>query len=440
MISIEEINRYPELNSFISANNDAEREQCAKQLCRIYTVMNNILLYSENLSPMGIVAGLGLLEHFIILEKVYHPLSREDAAGSLMKAATGGHLNILNHLLEHYLATLTGSYMYSAMLMAIRVENISFLNRLLEIPVFEQMFLQNSPVMFINAYKTLNTTIVKRILTYPKCLEFADNNGNKYTQTPLLEFILEKITHTRTLKMNQTDEDELHVFDVALNEGVLCFYMLRNLIRRNSPTLQTSIQFLLNIPSVRKLAHTEVTPGKSNELFRLALDVNNYSAEKQLCLIPSVRESAEKNDFYGNEAAFERHKNRRMQFEASLSCITMLQAIYPAPRAMPRQFENSHAEHMYAMFYKTFITEILGIVFSYLKPLPQADHLSEDLRFVFKSKAVLLAQDSRLFHRLIETPEPEDEHVNSIQASDFFFIKRISSPEMNLVLPIPKSF
>ena len=97
----------------------------------------------------------------------------------------------------------------------------------------------------------------------------------------------------------------------------------------------------------------------------------------------------------------------------------MLQAIYPAPRSMPRQFENSHAEHMHTMFYKTFITEILGIVFSYLKPLPQAEHLSEDLRFVCKAKTVLLAQDSRLFHRLIETPEPEDEHVNSIQASDF---------------------
>ncbi len=66
------------------------------------------------------------------------------------------------------------------------------------------------------------------------------------------------------------------VFDVgSQREARLLFYMARQLIRVNDPEDRDDLLFLLCIPSVRALAHTEVTEGMPNELLRSALLLGN---------------------------------------------------------------------------------------------------------------------------------------------------------------------
>lgn len=53
--------------------------------------------------------------------------------------------------------------------------------------------------------------------------------------------------------------------------------------------------FLLDIPAVKALAHTELTPDQSNELLRLALFVDNQQATTILLNIPEIRFLAEQD-------------------------------------------------------------------------------------------------------------------------------------------------
>jgi hypothetical protein len=410
MISVEEINRYPELHDFINAESTAERELYAKQLRSSYLVMNDISMFRENLSPIGIIAGLGLPEHFKILERVEHLLFTQEIPQALMKAIQGGQLNIVHYLLEQDLTQLNRSSIYSSLLMAIRTNSSAIFNRLLDMYKFEQMLIEKSSEIFTHACRILNNPlIIKKLLSYSSCFSLANKNESICNPTYLLEFIRDKLSALHELESHQ-----LHA-----HECVFYFYVLKTLIRTSSSLWHDEIKFLLQIPTVRALVHTEITLGQPNELFRLALSVQNYSAEKALSLIPAVIKHAEQNHFYGDEEALIRHKNRRMQFEASVSCITMLQALYPARRSMPRLFENDRAAHIHYMYRKTFITEILGHVFSYLTPPRQMPSVKENMDFVIKAKTMLLAQDSRLFHHAMK--ETETAEISIDQTPGHFF-------------------
>jgi hypothetical protein len=93
------------------------------------------------------------------------------------------------------------------------------------------------------------------------------------------------------------------VFNITDPEQAkICFYLMRNLVRRNDRALDDDLRFLLSIPAVKALAHQEVTPGRPNELIRFALTTNNQEAASILLTIPAVRELAEQHDYYRGEA------------------------------------------------------------------------------------------------------------------------------------------
>ncbi|STY28675.1 ankyrin repeat protein [Legionella wadsworthii] len=142
------------------------------------------------------------------------------------------------------------------------------------------------------------THLINYLLSIAHAFAFADQHYNEYFVQVSL-FVTNKLSELQLQKRTVEQENPYAVFDITNpDESKLLFYILRNLIRQNDPARRDDILFLLNIPSVKALAHTEVTPHKSNELLRLALSLENESAAEILMGIPAVREMAVQNNFY----------------------------------------------------------------------------------------------------------------------------------------------
>ncbi len=139
--------------------------------------------------------------------------------------------------------------------------------------------------------------IIERFLSYPKVFSYAEEHVREYSHF-VNPFIDNKISSLRAKQSNQEQQDPNGVFNIIDPiEAQLLFFVLRNLIRRNQPSVQDDILFLLNIPSIRALAHT-----KNNALLRLALNPTpNPGVIGLLLNIDAVRQLAERNDFYRAE-------------------------------------------------------------------------------------------------------------------------------------------
>lgn len=77
------------------------------------------------------------------------------------------------------------------------------------------------------------------------------------------------------------------------SKAQLYFYILRHLIRQNSPEYLLDIQFLLTLPNIRDLAHAV-----NNELLRLSMRIRNTQATSLLLRLPEVLRLAQQADFY----------------------------------------------------------------------------------------------------------------------------------------------
>lgn len=76
----------------------------------------------------------------------------------------------------------------------------------------------------------------------------------------------------------------------------VCFYLIRNIIRRNDRAYDKELAYLLQIPAVRQLAHQEITKGQTNELYKLALKIGNLPAATLLLTIPEVQMASHEID------------------------------------------------------------------------------------------------------------------------------------------------
>ncbi len=132
-----------------------------------------------------------------------------------------------------------------------------------------------------------------------KCFAYAEAHVEEFGKASVNPFIAQYLT---TLHREALNVPATGVFDIQNSEQAkICFYIVRNLIRRNDRALDDEIKFLLNLPSVKALAHTAVTSGQSNELVRLALTTGNQEAASILLNIPEVRSLTEENNYYRAE-------------------------------------------------------------------------------------------------------------------------------------------
>ncbi|WP_115705708.1 ankyrin repeat domain-containing protein [Legionella sainthelensi] len=139
-------------------------------------------------------------------------------------------------------------------------------------------------------------SMVHYLLNNPTVFAHAETSQNGFFDRYIELFVVQKMTALRTQQQQAKTDNMDIIFDVIdPNEAKLLFYIARNLIRRNDQRLSDDLCFLLDIPAVKALAHTELTPDQSNELLRLALFVDNQQATTILLNIPEIRFLAEQD-------------------------------------------------------------------------------------------------------------------------------------------------
>ena len=220
------------------------------------------------------------------------------------EAAQNGHLHIVERLMAlapDKVQDMIAAYAYEAFREAARNGHLHIIERLMALaPDKVQTMIANC------GYSTIRESFFRHhacLLRIPFALAYAEMHEMEYGERYVHPFIDDKLTTLRA-KKTRVEEDNPHaVFDIAdTTEAELCFYMLRNLIRRNDSALRDNIIFLLGIPAVKALAHTEVTRGEPNELLCLALSYNNRMAAGLLDAIPAVHDLAVRNHYYHVEA------------------------------------------------------------------------------------------------------------------------------------------
>lgn len=145
--------------------------------------------------------------------------------------------------------------------------------------------------------------IVDFLLALPVVFAWAEQHEQEYGALYVHPFMAAKLEALRAQKNRMEQENPDAVFDIANDEEArLLFLFARNLIRRTDNALRDDLHFLLEIPAVKALAHTEVTPQMPNELLRLAMSVNNEGAAALLLTIPAVHALALQNNYYHNES------------------------------------------------------------------------------------------------------------------------------------------
>jgi hypothetical protein len=143
---------------------------------------------------------------------------------------------------------------------------------------------------------------IKYLLLNPSCLAHAEMHPFEYGNY-VNPFINNQISSLKQRSLAVEADNPNAVFNLTSPDEIQsCFYIMRNLIRRNDRTLDEELLFLLSIPAVKALAHTALTPNQPNELVRLALTTGNTEAADILLSIPAVRDLAQAANFYRDEA------------------------------------------------------------------------------------------------------------------------------------------
>ena len=134
-----------------------------------------------------------------------------------------------------------------------------------------------------------NPMVMQRLLSFAEGFSYAeDAPDSSYRYEYAEPFAMEKI---RSLRLQRASLEASHpdaVFDITdANEAKLCFYIIRNIIRRTRRSSNVDdLLFLLAIPSVKALVHQPITPHYPNELLSFALDYDHIQAAKILIKVP----------------------------------------------------------------------------------------------------------------------------------------------------------
>ncbi len=222
-------------------------------------------------------------------------------------AALGGRLPVMERLMvlaPSKVQEMIAARDYAAFWEAARGGHLPVMERLMVLAPskVQEMIAAENYCALSNAATRGQISIVTRFLSYPSVFAHAEMHMHEYARH-VNRFVAERLIALRAQKNTLEQGGSNAVFDITdANEANLSFYVLRNLIRRNEPALQDDILFLLNIPSVRALAHMEVTPHQPNELLQLALTTNNQNAIGLLLNIPAVHQLAVQNNYYQAEA------------------------------------------------------------------------------------------------------------------------------------------
>ena len=267
------------------------------------------MIAASNFSAFGGAAANG---HLHVIEKliklapnhIQEMIEARDFA-AFREAAEKGHLHVIEKLIElapDRIQEMIAASRFYAFRLATANGHIHVIKKLIELaPDRIQEMIAASNFAAFRSMTRHNIIYATTWLKYPNVFAYAEMHQQEYGEMVQL-FIQKTLAQLREEQAQAIAENENAVFNVSDGEQAKqCFYMLRNLIRRNDAQLLDDIRLLMDIPSVKALLHTAVTPNQPNELVRLALSLGNRNAAALLLNVPAVRQLAEQNDFYRQE-------------------------------------------------------------------------------------------------------------------------------------------
>ncbi|KTD56826.1 ankyrin repeat protein [Legionella sainthelensi] len=144
------------------------------------------------------------------------------------RAAENGHLDILHYLEEKSSAE-----------------------------TLQDMIAEGNFYSFRYAAANKHFDVTNHLLSHASVFSYAEAHQYEYQQPHVTPFIENKLTELRARQQQMQARYQDAVFDVtSTEEAKLLFYIVRNLIRRNNAGLTEDLRYLLEIPSVKALAHT----------------------------------------------------------------------------------------------------------------------------------------------------------------------------------------
>lgn len=184
----------------------------------------------------------GHLDTLIWIKKIYPNQFSIMTKSAFFFAACHGHLHILNWFKEQ-----------------LTTAELTF------------MITEHNNEGFRAARDSRKPEVVNWMLLNPQCFAYAECHTNKYTKESVNLFIKDTLNELH-LEYESNPNQPFDIQDPQKAE--LCFYLIRNYIRKNDRNLNKEIQFLLDIPRVRAL----VDQDKNKELLSLAVSLCNREA------------------------------------------------------------------------------------------------------------------------------------------------------------------
>ncbi|MFA6302354.1 MAG: ankyrin repeat domain-containing protein [Legionella sp.] len=204
-------------------------------------------------------------------------------------AARNGHLEVLKWLAEHVpdqLQSLIEYGGYSAFVSACENNHLDVVYWLQEQQpnMIDNLVAKRNYSVYQRALANGHHHIINHLLHNPQFLAVAD--GDPGCAVPINRFKQE------FMDILHQQHDEIR----DPKQATVCFYLIRNIIRRNDRAYDNELAYLLQIPAVRQLAHQEITKGQTNELYKLACKIGNLPAATQLLTIPTVQMASQEID------------------------------------------------------------------------------------------------------------------------------------------------
>jgi hypothetical protein len=322
----------PELDALVESMKTSTLDQNTKQRiwlllgCRPVILDDGTLLHflkklsfepTEQLNLAAMLGKSNLVRTVLInnpdnAQKIISSADYEGPYAAFRLAAKHGHLSVMECLIEKLtelapdkVQEMIAARDYEAFFRAAGNAHLPVMERLMALAPdkVQEMIAAGDYLAFRWAVRNGRLPVVNHLLQFASVFAYAEAHDHEYGSQYVYPFVTQQLTSLRALKAAFEAGHPDGVFNIEDPEqSRLCFYMLRNLIRRNDTALVDEMVFLMDIPSVKALLHTEMTASRGeNELLRLAIHENNQAAAALLLRIPAVHAHAVAHNFYRAE-------------------------------------------------------------------------------------------------------------------------------------------
>lgn len=197
-------------------------------------------------------------------------------------------------------ASILKSLQYKPFIDAVNAENFTLIDELMPLETDKSALFG---VLIGRLSTSLNQAMVTFLFDHSIALfDHAEKHANNLYGTYVKRYVNKRMKALKKACLLAEANNPNGVFDVSSSDAHFYFYAIRYFIRLNTPESIESIEYLIEIPSIRAILADEITPQQSNELIRLALQLGHQDAIRCLLGVPAIADLARSNNFYQAEA------------------------------------------------------------------------------------------------------------------------------------------